>query len=85
MNYYLHTSDDHSCFLNNKPIKKFNIHTNCLSPFLCNYFDAFRDPNRLNAFNEENNALILNISMVLVPRPPDANVDIYISNFKKET
>ncbi|KAL4584621.1 hypothetical protein LXL04_009226 [Taraxacum kok-saghyz] len=70
-----------------KPIHKLNLHTDSSpssSPTPRNYAHAFRDPNWLNAMNEEYKALISNGTWELVPRPSDTNVINCIWLFKKK-
>ncbi|KAJ9567043.1 hypothetical protein OSB04_003009 [Centaurea solstitialis] len=57
-----------------KPIQRLNLHTTTTSPVPRSHIQALRDPNWLQAMNEEHRALISNGTWVLVPRPPGVNV-----------
>lgn len=67
-----------------KPIQKLNLHTEATSPIPKNYSQAFRDPNWLQAMQDEYNALVSKGTWFLVPRPPNVNIVNCIWLFKKK-
>lgn len=73
-----------SCCGITKHIHKFNLHVETPSPVPCNYLQAFKDHNWLNAMKDEFNALISTQTWVLVPRPTGSNIITYIWLFKKK-
>lgn len=67
-----------------KPIQKLNLHTEATSPIPKNYSQAFRDPNWLQAMQDEYNALVSKGTWFLVPWPPNVNIVNCIWLFKKK-
>ncbi|GJZ39124.1 ribonuclease H-like domain-containing protein [Tanacetum coccineum] len=57
-----------------KPLECMNCHVTTTSPLTRSHVHALRDPNLKEAMLDEYNALITNITWVLVPRPTNVNV-----------
>nr|GEU90477.1 ribonuclease H-like domain-containing protein [Tanacetum cinerariifolium] len=57
-----------------KPLARMNCHATTTSPIPCSHLHAHRDPNWHKAMVDEYNALILNRTWALMPRPANVNI-----------
>ncbi|GJU63696.1 ribonuclease H-like domain-containing protein [Tanacetum coccineum] len=62
-----------------KPLERMNCHVTTTSPLPRSHVHALRDPNWKEAMLDEYNALITNGTWVLIPRPANVNVTVYMS------